>query len=118
MRIDRDADVLDRDIVENIDVAGARIDRDMAGVRAVAVGADRGGEGALRFEAGEIGEASRACRRPSPRHRQSRFPRSESRIARVAAARIAASRLLQPSITAEPPTTIERDAKVPKPSRT
>ena len=26
-------------------------------------------------------------------------------------------RLLQPSITAEPPTTMERDAKVPKPSR-
>ena len=29
---------------------------------------------------------------------------------------MAASRLLQPSITAQPPTTIEREAKVPKPS--
>ena len=54
VRVDRDADVLDRDIVENIDVAGARIDRDMAGVRAVAVGPRRGREGAFHLETGEI----------------------------------------------------------------
>jgi hypothetical protein len=35
----------------------------------------------------------------------------------VAAARIASIRFLAPSMTAEPPTTMEREAKVPKPSR-
>src|SRR4029078_96773 len=57
MRIDRDADILDRDIIENVDMAGARIDRDMAGMGAVAVGPRRGGEGAFHFKPGEIRKA-------------------------------------------------------------
>ncbi len=45
------------------------IDRDMAGMRAVAVGADRGRERALRLDAGELGRAcallARRCTMPS-----------------------------------------------------
>src|SRR4029077_16898738 len=54
IRIDRAADILDRDVIENFDVPGAWINRDMAGMGAVAVGADRGRETALRFEAGKF----------------------------------------------------------------
>ena len=37
-RIDRDADIFDRDIVEDFDGAGPRVDRDVGGVRTVAEG--------------------------------------------------------------------------------
>ena len=60
MRVDGAADILDGDVIENVDMAGARIDRDVAGMRAVAVGADRGREGAFDLEAGKFREGSRA----------------------------------------------------------
>ena len=71
VRIDSAADILDGDVVENLDLTRARIDRDVAGVSAIAIGADRGREGAVRLEAGELGEAARTSARRSPRRPRS-----------------------------------------------
>ena len=46
-RIDRHADILDRDIVEDLDGAGPRVDRDIGGMRAVA-------EGQISVEVGSV----------------------------------------------------------------
>ena len=46
-RIDDAADILDGDVVEHFDMTGLRIDRDVSGMRAVAVGALAAREGAF-----------------------------------------------------------------------
>jgi hypothetical protein len=65
LRIDGAADVLDRDVIEDLDAPGARVDREVAGMGAVAVGAQRGGEAPFRPDVGELRQA-RACSLPAP----------------------------------------------------
>ena len=58
-RIDDAADILDRGIVEDGDVAGGGIDRDMRRVRAIGIGAAAVAKGRLGGDAGESGEGQR-----------------------------------------------------------
>src|SRR5262249_30576869 len=59
-RVDDAAHVLDRDIVDELDMAGLGVDRDVGGVGAVAVGALVALVGGFRRQSGEITERKRA----------------------------------------------------------
>ena len=113
-RIDDAADVLDRDIIDQLDLSGLGIDRHIGGVRAIRIGPLVARESAVGAKPGEFFQVDGGAAGPD-RHAaiDARFRRSRSRAARAAAARMSSRSLLAASTIALPPITMERDENEP-----
>ena len=115
-RIDDAADVLDRNIVEQLDLSGLGIDRDMGGMRAVGIGSFVAGVRAFGGYAGKFLQVDGAASGPTA------MPRSiaispDRAIEPLRRGRANSSRRRFAALTiALPPITIERDENEPKPS--